>query len=350
MSTATSSPLSQAILQHPGVVLLAAAVLYAFFRFRDTAIGTKRRPDLPSPPTVPLLGHALSFLGWMPRLSEYLVQMHEIYGDVFRISLPGINFIVTRRIEDIEYAQSNQGNFTNFIKGEKLQRGPMRDILGGGIFASDGHQWVVQRKAASHIFSKRSFETIIQDNVVSHTETLIDVLRQAADGQRVVTLNKLFFALTFDAFVNMGFGVEMNSLRSETPPAFQTAFDEAQEHIVWRSVTQGWPLFEKLNGSGARHKRNAQTIDEFAYGVVDRRAAEAQKNGEAGGVPKESDLLALFAAIRDEKGEPLSRKELRDAILNLIIAGRDTTACVLKINEHVADVSTARLSAGCSST
>lgn len=90
----------------------------------------------------------------------------------------------------------------------------MHDILGYGIFAADGERWSNQRKAASHIFSRKSFETLIQSNVLSHTATLIEVLGEAAEDGRIVKLDKLFFALTFDAFVSMGFGIEMNSRAS----------------------------------------------------------------------------------------------------------------------------------------
>lgn len=40
-------------------------------------------------------------------------------------------------------------------------------------------------------------------------------------------------------------------------------------------------------------------------------------------------FCSMYMALRDENGSPLSKKMLRDAVLNLIIAGRDTTAQAL---------------------
>lgn len=40
----------------------------------------------------------------------------------------------------------------------------------------------------------------------------------------------------------------------------------------------------------------------------------------------ETDLLGRFMKTTNEEGRPLTNEELRDAILNFIIAGRDTTA------------------------
>lgn len=62
-----------------------------------------------------------------------------------------------------------------------------------------------------------------------------------------------------------------------------------------------------------------QVMDSFAYGVIDDRRREMAAQGEK----KENaqDLLGYYLAVRDENGQPMSRKALRDAVLNLIIAG-----------------------------
>jgi cytochrome P450 len=45
-------------------------------------------------------------------------------------------------------------NFGNYPKGEATAS-MVEDLLGGGIFNSDGEQWLRQRKDASHEFSTR---------------------------------------------------------------------------------------------------------------------------------------------------------------------------------------------------
>ena len=63
-----------------------------------------------------------------------------------------------------------------------------------------------------------------------------------------------------------------------------------------------------------------QVLDSFAYGVIDDRQREIDARGEKEDGGK-MDLLSYYMAVRDEKGQPMSRKALRDAVLNLIIAG-----------------------------
>jgi hypothetical protein len=84
---------------------------------------------------------------------------------------------------DIEYMLKT--NFTNYVKGHKFAA-IFGDVLGQGIFATDGHPWLVcnffffffngifltvnvvahtqlQRKLASHEFSTKRFRTFQMD-------------------------------------------------------------------------------------------------------------------------------------------------------------------------------------------
>ncbi|PLW13872.1 hypothetical protein PCASD_19707 [Puccinia coronata f. sp. avenae] len=67
-----------------------------------------------------------------------------------------------------------------------------------------------------------------------------------------------------------------------------------------------------------------RTLENYAYELIDSRAANPNKETEV-----YQDLLGLFMSFTDEKGVSMSRSELKDSALNLIIAGRDTTAQAL---------------------
>lgn len=78
-------------------------------------------------------------------------------------------------------------------------------------------------------------------------------------------------------------------------------------------------------------------LHEFANDIVNKRRQQAN-SGEI----NSNDLLCRFMETRNEKGELLSNQELRDMVLNFMIAGRDTTAqslswifYMLTTNPHV---------------
>lgn len=175
---------------------------------------------------------------------------------------------------------------------------------GDGIFATDGEKWVRQRKASSHIFSAGSFRTVIGDSIDEHIGVLAKVLRSHAKANDVVSLNEIFFRLTLDSFVQMSFGVRLNSLRDGKPVPFATAFDYAQGRIDERFFQPGWAFTERFTASGRKMREAIATVDEFTYGVIDERDQQGEKG------MGETDLLALYRNIRDDKGQPMGRKEL----------------------------------------
>jgi cytochrome P450 len=64
-----------------------------------------------------------------------------------------------------------------------------------------------------------------------------------------------------------------------------------------------------------------KTISDFAYDIIDKRAKDVELETKGEKEAGADDLLTLYMALRDEKGQPMSRTALRDAVVNLIIAG-----------------------------
>lgn len=70
--------------------------------------------------------------------------------------------------------------------------------------------------------------------------------------------------------------------------------------------------------------QHLKTVDTFAYEVIEGRRQQLAR-----GETHHKDLLSRFMDAHNEKDELLDNKELRDIVLNFIIAGRDTTATAL---------------------
>ena len=65
-----------------------------------------------------------------------------------------------------------------------------------------------------------------------------------------------------------------------------------------------------------RFLRDRQRIDEMLHDEIARRRDD----------PAGDDILSLLLAARDEDGEPLTDRELRDELITLLLAGHETTA------------------------
>jgi len=117
----------------------------------------------------------------------------------------------------------------------------IRDLLGHGLFNSDGDQWLWQRKAASYEFSKRSLRKFIADTVRSEVvDRLLPLLEQAARHGRTLDMQRVFECFAFDNICHVAFGEDPACLAEEgtaTPPQaseFMRAFDDVQNAMVAR--------------------------------------------------------------------------------------------------------------------
>ena len=121
-------------------------------------------------------------------------------------------------------------NFENYVKGPAF-RSLYGDLLGWGIFATDGDLWRVHRKVMSNMFSRNLLR---QTSKVSKAklDEVADLLRSRIssfpEGVASLDLQDIFFRMTFDITSYVAFGCEMDSFKAEGQHRFACSFDEMQ--------------------------------------------------------------------------------------------------------------------------
>ncbi|KAK4057975.1 hypothetical protein OIO90_001194 [Microbotryomycetes sp. JL221] len=310
----------------------ALAVVYVLIEYRDgRAFGTKHRPDLYSPRGIPGLGNLIDVARHRDQVLEMMYQSYHDNksGKTMSLVLPGQRMIALTKPEHLEHIQKT--NFNNYGKGRQFHDN-VKDILGDGIFAVDGDLWHKQRKATSRVFTGSAFRGVISSSLDSSLTKTIKILESHANSGKPFALDTLFFAFTLQSFAEMAMGIDVGALNleSDKPIPFAEAFDQAQELLDRRFLDPTWKFTEKLDGRARTMRRATKVLDDFCYKVIDDRRQKGLGNVTKEDKKDESlDLLSMFMALRDDQGQPLSDRQLRDACLNLIIAGRDTTAQAL---------------------
>ncbi|GAA5832982.1 hypothetical protein JCM11251_006471 [Rhodosporidiobolus azoricus] len=314
------------------------------------ALGTKHRPDLYTPKgTLPFLGLQLRILQWQDRQPELQVQLwteHRASGDKRALShtILGGRFVTLHKSEHIEWMQRT--NFKNYAKGQKF-REVMSQVLGHGIFTSDGLLWNLQRKATARVFTNSTYRGIISSSISRTVDDFLALLSHfssSAEPQEI-NLSKVFFSATLDTFCDMAFSTKPGALEGEKEGKsvpFAAAFDSTQQVMARRFQQPFWPIIEFLTGTRASMHRAVSVVHSYANEMIEKREKEldarraAAVGGDGGGGTgvdgqegEGEDLLAIFLGIRDEDGKGLERQTVRDAVINLLIAGRDTTASTL---------------------
>ncbi|KAM1517869.1 hypothetical protein ACFXTH_021043 [Malus domestica] len=291
------------------------------------------------PKTWPLVGAAIEQFTNYDRMHDWLVKYLSESNSVV-VPMPFTTYTYIADPANVEHVLKT--NFANYPTGE-VYRSYMKVLLGDGIFNVDGELWRKQRKTASFEFASknlRDFSTVVFRDYSLKLHSILS--RASFQGQQVdMQLEYVFFVLellmrmTLDSICKVGFGVEIGTLAPNLPDNhFAKAFDTANIIVTLRFIDPLWRIKRYLNvGSEALLDKSIQTIDNFTYSVIQRRKAEIKESQQS----SENKL--------DEDSESnLTDKSLGDVVLNVVIAGRDTTATTLSwaiymamTHPHVAD-------------
>lgn len=304
------------------LVGLACAVILLIWRFRAQNIS-----GLPGPRGLPLIGSLLDLWKALARdeWHHWVLSLGEKYTTksqtCFSVAIPTMNILAVTSPECVKHVLKT--NFNNYEKTVLNDR--FRELLGHGIFNSDGDTWRFQRKAASHMFSLRQLRDNMTPVFVSHSRIFVQELQQAAQSGQQVDLQRLFFCFTFDSICEIAFGEHISSLSAEPngkEAEFQRAFDAAQQFCFLRLLNPAWRVMKLLRFPQYREfLRNIATIDKTAYAVLQRRKTE--------GLESRTDLLSQFLLSAQREGRSMPDEVYRNVITNFMVAGRDTTACLL---------------------
>lgn len=164
----------------------------------------------------------------------------------------------------------------------------------------------------------------------THTQHLI--AKVPRNGE-VVDIQSLFFQLTMDSATEFLFGESVNSLISpegSESHKFAAAFDFAQSQLGTRSRLGSLTFFLRDSEFTKACKTVHNFVDVLVYRALDRvNALDAEKNID--GKDEKERYIFLDELVKATK-DP---KQIRDELLNIFLAGRDTTASLLSHCFHI---------------
>ncbi|CEP07389.1 hypothetical protein [Parasitella parasitica] len=317
-------------LQTVGIAGVAASAIIAALtaKYNDRPLFYEHPEGIAHKGGYPIVGNLTRLLGNIDRIYDFQTEQFEQVG-ALTMTMPvagNPTAVMTIDPQNVEYFL--KGNFKNYLKGPKFNSS-LRELLGNGIFNANGEKWKYQRKAASHIFNVKNFRDEFTDVFVKEMLLMCNqILDKAAVKGSIVDFHELMFKFTLDSFVYLGFGVQLNSLLKKEKVPFAVSFDHLQRLGALRFINPFMPLTESIGKFLTPWKMSTadhvHAVDKFAEDVITQRRKEISE-----GVEGHKDLLSRFMNTLNENGEKLNDIELRDTVLNFIIAGRDTTAQAL---------------------
>ncbi|KAF1963320.1 cytochrome P450 alkane hydroxylase-like protein [Byssothecium circinans] len=248
-------------------------------------------------------------------------QNYELWRKMFAKARPGMwtleagigrRVILTAEPENIKAVLATQ--FKEYGKGEKFHK-EWFNFLGNGIFGVDGHLWHNSRQLIRPQFIKDRLSDL--DIFEEHVQILIENLSEASE----VDMLDMFFKYTLDAATHFLLGTSVDSQR-QAQTEFADAFYNVQrvQSYIARMGPLNWALPRRLMG----FYDSLKVLNAFVNVYIEKALALSPKELEEKTNHDEgyTFLHSIASYTRD-------RQELRDQIVSILLAGRDTTACTL---------------------
>ncbi|KAM4105217.1 hypothetical protein ACJW30_06G215300 [Castanea mollissima] len=288
---------------------------------------------LKGPGVWPLLGSLPGLVENCDRLHDWICDNLRACGGTYQTCICAIPFLakkqglvtVTCDPKNLEHILKTR--FANYPKGPTWQA-VFHDLLGDGIFNSDGDTWRFQRKTAALEFTTRTLRQAMARWVNrAIKERLCVVLKTAQLEAKPVDIQDLMLRLTFDNICGLAFGKDPETCAPGLPEnGFASAFDRATEASLQRFIFPEvlWRLRKWLRlGMEVSLSRSLVHIEEYLSRVIDARKLELLSQHKDGN--PHDDLLSRFMT----KKESYSDSFLQHVALNFILAGRDTSSVAL---------------------
>ncbi|KAG9451236.1 hypothetical protein H6P81_011201 [Aristolochia fimbriata] len=332
--------LTSQLFSYPEIALM----FICFFLLRRMIVVPKRSAAIES---WPIVGMLPSMLSNTHRIHDWSTEVLQKSGGTVFFEGPwlaGMDLLATADPANVSYVTCT-ARAADYPKGRDYA--DMFDILGDGILNADGDSWRVQRKWAHLLVRQMRFRRHVERTGRDKVEHgLLPVLDRVAAERRTVDLQDLMQRFTFDATCIFVCGVDPGCLSAESSPVpFANAVDDAKEVIHLRHTVPKtwWKILRWLRVGNERTMAEAtrvadQCIAEFISAkrkqlLDDSAEKKENKNNQNVDQRDEVDLLTSYMDCEaDEEMERMklkSDKFLRDVILNMLVAGRDTTSAAL---------------------
>lgn len=244
---------------------------------------------------------------------HYLESTHNAFrklGSTYSVKRWVWRTVFTRDSKNIKHVLAE--DFKSFqLPGIRVSA--MEPLLGNGIFSLNGKSWSHARSMLKLCFAKKDKDAITS-TLESHFQSL---LKRVPRGKEI-DLQPLFFCLAMDFATEFLTGKCTRMLDDGKPNSkaeqFVNDYMVCSEEVVAR-MSLGPLQHFRISPSAWFAKRRI-----FTY--VDKFIQEAQRDNEVAGVKTGNFLADLSAATTD-------RKVLRDQMLHILVANRDTIACLL---------------------
>lgn len=257
-------------------------------------------------------------LGNLPEFGSdllgFVTSCARDYGDVVKIHLGGYTAYLLNHPDALEYVLLT--HYQNFVKHSFFWR-HVTAIFGEGLLTSEGRAWLARRKLMAPAFHTSRIQAYGED-MVRFAELMLETWEEG----EVRNVHTDMMALTMRIVGKTLFDSDLTGKEADVGHAFDDVVDEIARRFRRPFFI---PDFVPIPGN-LRYTRGVRRLNALIYELIEEHRTSGGDRG---------DLLSMLMSARDEEGNGLTDRELRDESVTLFLAGHETTAIALSWTWHL---------------
>jgi cytochrome P450 len=188
----------------------------------------------------------------------------------------------------------------------------MMAMIGEGIFTQDGPAWKHSRELLRRQFVRMQYQNL--EGFREHVENLI---HSVSNCPGVVDLQPFFYRLTLNTTIAMILGQSVENFDHEIGDVFSKSFNKASLVTATRVRLGDLYFLYAPKGFFAACKTVKTYTEQFVKDALQQDRANTKK----------SDKYTFITDLYSEHHQ--DTRLVRDQVINVLIAGRDTTAATM---------------------
>ncbi|MGL5804221.1 MAG: cytochrome P450 [Xenococcaceae cyanobacterium] len=266
-------------------------------------------PDGPKSPSF------IQLFFWIADPLNYLDTCAKRYGDIFTLRIAGFDPLIIisnpqaiQEIFNVDSKQFDAGRSNSIV----------RFLVGdNSLLLLDGDRHKRERKLLMPSFHG--------EKIKFYAKSICQITEKIASQWQV---DRPFIArnvmqdITLEIILNAVFGLSSGDRYQQIKPLLAEVLDMTGSPLrasllFLKFLQQDWGAWSPWGRMVQRQRK----IDELLFAEIEQRRANSEQNG--------NDILSLMLGVRDEAGQSMSDRELRDEMITLLVAGHETTATAL---------------------
>ncbi|KAL0392086.1 UNVERIFIED_CONTAM: cytochrome [Sesamum radiatum] len=305
---------------------LLCVLSWAFFHVLRSILRPRRRANFPpGPPPLPIIGNILQ-LGEKPHQS--LAKLAKTYGPLMHLKFGSIDTIVVSSPELAQQVLQKHDQVLSSRPHPEVMAAYGHNKVSVGWLPAAG-RWRVLRKICKEMFSLQRLDSS-QDLRQEKLRKLLDYVQECCDSCRVLDITDAVFTTLLNLTSTSLFSVEFAQAGSDSSHDFKGIVRTLTHLLRAPNIADYFPLLKPIDPQGLKRKSMLYVGKLFRIfdDIIDQRLTSESR--PCTDYEPKNDLLEALLDISRRNESELNRNDILHLLLDLFIAGIDTTAATVE--------------------